>query len=189
MFDVSQYVKKITEAKPAGSGNPIRDGKFLLIAKRFEIKPSDKGSEVWFIGEFRVMRSEPIEVPPNLITPEKPLEPPNQVGQDCSFLTDLNSQMGGANVKEVIAADLGKKHDLITADEVSAWLAANVDRPGFQTNQPKAGRVFEVKTSRTITKSGKNQGKPGTRTHWHHVPQTPEELAAIRDSVIARPAF
>lgn len=180
-FDVSQYVNKITNARPAGAGNPIRDGKFMFAIKRMEIKPSDKNDgKVWFICELRTLKSEKVDVPPELVTAEAPLHEPNPVGSDCSLVTDLASQMGGANVKEVMAATLGVKHETITAEQVTEWIAKNVDTPNKPTTQPLCGRVLACKTTRSKTKSGVNAGKIGTRPHWDTVEQTPEELAGIR---------
>lgn len=189
-FDVAAYAKKIVNAKPAGSGNPIRDGKFTMILRKLELKPSDKGgSELWFIAEFVVLKSEPVDVPPNMITADKPVTAPNAVGSDCSIVVDFNSQMGPANIKEVMAADLNLKHEQITEDQVVKWLQDNVETPGGnpawigKQPQPLQGRAFGCTTTRTITKTGKNAGKPGTRPRWSYIEQTPAELQGLREFV------
>ena len=179
-FDVRAYAKKIAESKPAGSGNPIRDGDFLLAIRKLSIKPSDKGSETWFIGEFFVIKSGPVDVAPDLITADRPVTTPNPVGSDCSMVVDLNSKMGPANVKELAAAHMGKAHTELTEEDFFTFLSKNVDAPGTVTGQPLMGRVLSVKTSRKLVKEGKNAGKPAVRLNWGHVEQSPAEQAEIR---------
>jgi hypothetical protein len=192
-FDVSAYVKKIVESKPAGGGNPIRDGKYVFAIKSLTIKPSDKkGPEVWFIAEFFVVSAAPVDVPPEFILPvgdknHTPVTTPNTVGSDCSMVVDLNSQMGPANVKELAAADLGLKHDQINDENLSKWLSDNVEVPGGNPTwkatglaNPLQGRFLALTTRRSLTKTGKNAGKPGIRCNWDHLAQTPSERAAVR---------
>lgn len=175
-FDITKYVKKIVESKPAGSGNPFRDGRYTPVIKKLQIKPSDKEEgKVWFIAEFKIVKSEAVDVPPNLITPELPLHLPNAVGSDASMVVDLNTKMGPSNVKELAAADLNKAHDQITEDELTAWISTNVETPGKQWSglvQPLAGRAFNMHTVRTLTQSGKNAGKPGVRLRWSFMDQS-----------------
>lgn len=189
-FDVSAYVKKIVAAKPAGGGNPIRDGKYLLALRSMTIKPSDKGGgEVWFIAEFFVVKADqPGEILAEHIRADVPVTTPNTVGSDCTMVVDLNSQMGPANVKELAAADLNLKHDQITEEMLSAWINENVEVPGGNPlwkvpgalPNPLQGRVFSMHTRRSLTKTGKNAGKPGIRSNWAHLPQTPEERTYFR---------
>ncbi len=184
-FDVNQYVKKIVASKPAGTGNYIRDGEFTLALKSLQIKPSDKGGEVWFIGEFMVLASKAVEVPPDRIL-DKPITPPNAVGSDCSMSVDLNSQMGPSNVKELACADLNLKFDQLTEDQLSLWMAQNVDVPGGNPNwvgktaQPLKGRAFEAKTVRKMIKGGPNAGKALIKVNFGHVVQTAAELSEMR---------
>lgn len=186
-FDVSAYVKKIVASKPAGGGNPIRDGKYLFAIKALQIKPSDKGGQVWFIAEFFTVTSTPVDVPPELIRADVPLTTPNAVGSDCSMVVDLNSQMGPANVKEIAAADLNLKHDQITEDMLSKWISENVEVPGGNSHwkatgitNPMQGRVLACLTRRSLVKTGSNAGKPGIRLNWSYVSQSPEERAQLR---------
>lgn len=187
-FDVSAFVKKIVESKPAGTGNYIRDGVYTLAIRSLQIKPSDQGKgAVWFIGEFFVLAAAPVDVAPDLIL-GKPNGPPNAVGSDCSVSVDLNSQMGPANVKELAAACLGVKLDQISEDNLSSWINQNVDVPGGNplwkvpgaVDQPLRGVALSCKTSRALIKSGKNMGTPIVRLRWENIPMTAESIAGCR---------
>ncbi len=188
-FDVSAYVKKIVAAKPAGGGNPVRDGKYLFAIKNLQIKPGDKNDgKVWFIAEFFTVTAAPVDVPPELIRADVPVTTPNTVGSDCSMVVDLNTQMGPANVKEIAAADLNVKHDQITEDMLALWISTNVEVPGGNPAwkvagaipNPMQGRVLACLTRRSLVKTGPNAGKPGIRLNWSNVAQTPEERSQFR---------
>jgi hypothetical protein len=187
-FDARAYAQKIANSKPAGSGNPIRDGDFLFAIKNLSVKPSDKGSQTWFIAEFLTIKSAPVDVAPDMITTDKPIVAPNAPGSTASMVVDLNSQMGPANVKEIAAAVWGKKHSDLTEDDFVKFLSENVDLPGDATGkaQPLMGRVMSCKTTRKLVQSGANKGKPAVRLGWGHVEQSPEEVAAIRGMMIPK---
>lgn len=194
-FDVMQYVKKIVDSKPAGTGNYIRDGGYTLAIRSLQIKPSDKGGSVWFIGEFMVLASAPVDVAPDLLK-NKPNGPPNAVGSDCSVAVDLNSQMGPGNVKSMAAAVLNVKHDQITEEMLSSWINQNVDVPGGNpawkvpgaVEQPLRGVCLGCKTARALIKSGKSVGEPIVRLNWDHVPMTAEQIAGARQMLAPKAA-
>lgn len=189
-FDASAYVKKIVASKPAAKGNPIRDGKFVFAIKRMTIKPSDKGSEVWFIAEFMVLTSAAVDVPVDLQALDHtnpafrmPVTNPNAAGSDCSLVSDLMSQMGPANVKALAAADLGVKHDTINEEQLSKWILDNVDTPDKTwpgIENPKQGRFLGCTTTRSLGKKSPNVGKPYVNLNWEHQPQSAEDLAKAR---------
>lgn len=144
--------KRIADAKATTRGNPIKDGKYILLIEKLFVEKKYKGTI--FIGEFEVVLSEKTE----------PDVEPNAPKSKCSvaFNLDKNESAAG-NAKQLVLGLVGKDEATTTGEEFVKILADYVGDSSANSAQKKArGMYVECNTYRNTTQKGPNVGKVGT---------------------------
>ncbi len=174
MGKLDSIFKKIADASLSGGGNNIRDGIYKLAVEKCLVNDEAHSGTV-FIVEFRVL-----EAAANGALDEngRPVVP-NAVGTTCSMVCNVTKHESAfGNLKKFLYGALGGLN--YTPDQVTDELIKElfVDDPTMLR-----GVVVRDETYRTINKgraNPANAGKPLTLNKWTSIPQTEEDVAAVK---------
>lgn len=177
-MSIDSYIDSILAAKGTqGGGNMLQDGVYVLALRNLTVEKSAAKASVFLKTELRVISSAPIgTIAPEFLKPnENPNPVPNPADSDAFRPFDIASAPGANDAKAFLCALLNVQPQSVEAK----WLGDQI-KLAVSPEQPLRGRLVHVTTYRTITKSGKNAGKPFVGYNYRNVAVTPEQIAEIR---------
>lgn len=166
-MDRAEILKKVSQSTVSAGGNNLRDGRYRLALRRFELTEGFKGSRTVF--EFVVVSASK-QLVVELKTGKKLDIEPNPVGSDVSLVNMLDKHESAfGNTKAAIMGLAG----VTEMDEATVLETMN----DMLENGAAVGRVVDVATYRKETQANK---KEITLPKFYPVEQTDEDVERMK---------
>lgn len=180
-------MQRLAKARPSGTGNNFRDGKYRLACKKMGLEDGFKGTR--FQATWTIVQSVKIPViglggkGPSALEKGKTFDiTPNPVGSDVDWLAmdlDKDDQPGAGNVRRLIM-DLFNQKEL--SDDLYIETLAemcDIDEDGNALPQPlnlAKGKLLDMETVRKVTVKN---GMEIVTCKWSHVPEDSYDQNAV----------
>lgn len=184
-----QFLDQVVSSKLSQRGDNFRDGDYELVLKRALFNEGFKGTSLIF--EFLVLSSARVQVDPKMLRVGEKAEDclPNGEGSTVSTVykmdTKQQKEIASAAMLQIAAALFGWSKDYAESEASRAERLGKckdlLGTPGGHDGSKFAGQPVKCSTYRAATREKKDIQ---IRQRWSHMNATPEDIAALRVTVL-----